>query len=96
MVYRLADDTVQNPINNHAFVNAEYNRSFVLTQYFGFLRRNPDQAGYDFWLEIMSHFPLRDPHGQNAMVCAFITSKEYQERFSSLSPRNNQECSSAP
>lgn len=96
VMYRLADDTIQNPINNRAFVDAEYNRSFVLTQYFGFLRRNPDQGGYDFWLEIMSHFPLRDPHGQNALVCAFITSKEYQERFSSLSPRNNQECSSAP
>lgn len=96
VMYHLADDTMQNPINNRVFVDAEYNRSFVLTQYFGFLRRNPDQGGYDFWLEIINHFPLRDSHGQNAMVCAFITSKEYQERFGSLAPRNNQECSSAP
>ncbi|HSQ23264.1 MAG TPA: M12 family metallo-peptidase, partial [Pyrinomonadaceae bacterium] len=36
--------------------NAEFNRAFVLMQYFGYLRRNPndtpdlDYTGYDFWL----------------------------------------------
>ena len=43
VMYRLADDNVQtNPINNRALIDAEYNRSFVLGQYFGYLRRNPD------------------------------------------------------
>src|SRR4030095_10785339 len=36
--------------------SAEFNRAFVLMQYFGYLRRNPndpqdtDYTGYDFWL----------------------------------------------
>src|SRR6185295_7016014 len=35
---------------NAGLINAEYNRSFVLTQYFGYLRRDPDQGGLEFWL----------------------------------------------
>ena len=41
VIYRLADDNVQtNPINKRAFIDAEYNRTFV-SQYVGYLRRNP-------------------------------------------------------
>ncbi|HKG14604.1 MAG TPA: hypothetical protein VKB12_14855, partial [Pyrinomonadaceae bacterium] len=41
---------------------ALYNPSFVLMQYFGYLRRNPDDApdfnftGYDFWLSKLNQF----------------------------------------
>ena len=35
------------------FRAAEYNRGFVLMQYFGYLRRDIDQAGYDFWLNAL-------------------------------------------
>jgi hypothetical protein len=41
-----------------------YNPSFVLMQYFGYLRRNPDDApdanfsGYDFWLNKMNTFSV--------------------------------------
>jgi hypothetical protein len=44
--------------------NAQYNPSFVLMQYFGYLRRDPDAApdgnfsGYDFWLNKMNSFSL--------------------------------------
>ncbi len=95
-MYRLADDNAQNPINNRAFLNAEYARAFVATQYFGYLRRDPDAAGYNFWLDIINRFPINNTNGQYAMVCAFITSQEYQERFSPFSPRSNQECPPAP
>ncbi|MFL6284618.1 MAG: Calx-beta domain-containing protein [Pyrinomonadaceae bacterium] len=43
---------------------ALYNPSFVLMQYYGYLRRNPDDApdldftGYDFWLAKMNSFSL--------------------------------------
>jgi len=30
--------------DNHSLVDGEYNRSFVLTQYFGYLRRDPTRA----------------------------------------------------
>ena len=37
------------------FKTREYNPSFVLMQYFGYLRRDPDQAGYDFWLNVLNN-----------------------------------------
>jgi hypothetical protein len=64
---------------------AEYNRAFVLMQYFGYLRRNPNDpqdsvyTGYDFWLTKLNQF---DGNYLNAeMVKAFITSIEYRQRF---------------
>jgi hypothetical protein len=65
--------------------NAELNRAFVLMQFFGYMRRNPNDApdtnhsGYNFWLG-----KLNDNGGnfvQAQMVEAFITSFEYRERF---------------
>ena len=93
VLYRIADDNTQtNPINNRAFIDAEYNRAFVLTQYFGYLRRNPDIGGYLFWLGQVNSAPLRALEKQRAMVCSFITSLEYQQRFSPVATHNNTEC----
>jgi hypothetical protein len=72
------------------FVEAEYNPAFVLAEYFGYLRRNPDEGGYQFWLDVLN---TRVPGNYRSMVCAFITSREYQERFSPVVPHNNTECS---
>jgi hypothetical protein len=67
--------------------HAESNRAFVLMQYFGYLRRNPndppestlDYTGYDFWLMKLDQF---NGNFVNAdMVKAFITSGEYRHRF---------------
>jgi hypothetical protein len=48
-------------------------------QYFGYLRRDPDQLGFDFWLK-----KLND-HGGDfraaQMVKAFLDSIEYRKRF---------------
>jgi hypothetical protein len=66
-------------------VSAEFNRAFVLMQFFGYLRRNPndapdsDYSGYDFWLTKLNQF---NGNFQNAeMVKAFIFSMEYRQRF---------------
>lgn len=77
-------------IDDTAFSSHLYNSAFVLMQYFGYLRRPPDQAGYDFWLD---HLNNRIPYNYRAMVCAFITSHEYQRRFSTIVTRSNQDCS---
>jgi hypothetical protein len=67
------------------FTNAEFNRAFVLMQYFGYLRRNPDDApdhdfsGYDFWLTKLNSFG--GDFRAAEMVKAFITSGEYHDRF---------------
>jgi hypothetical protein len=66
-------------------VAAEKNRAFVLAQFFGYLRRNPndspdaDYSGYDFWLGKLNQFNGNFVNAE--MVKAFITSIEYQGRF---------------
>lgn len=74
-------------VDKAAFTNAVYNESFVAMQYYGYLRRNPDRQGFDFWLGVMNS--TGDHRG---MVCSFITSAEYQHRFSSVVTRSNAEC----
>jgi hypothetical protein len=65
--------------------NAESNRAFVLMQYIGYLRRNPndpqdtDYTGYDFWLTKLNQ--LNGNFVAAEMVKAFITSSEYRQRF---------------
>lgn len=71
------------------FKNREYNSAFVLMQYFGYLRRDPDQGGYDFWLNVLNN---REPNNFRGMVCAFITSAEYQDRFSFVRTRTDSLC----
>jgi hypothetical protein len=63
----------------------ERNRAFVLMQYFGYLRRNPndpqdtDYTGYDFWLSKLNEFNGNFVNAE--MVRAFIDSIEYRARF---------------
>jgi Calx-beta domain-containing protein/uncharacterized protein DUF4214 len=65
--------------DNPEFVRREFRRAFVMTQYFGYLRREPDFAGFDFWLNKLNQFDGN--FIQAEMVKAFITSSEYRERF---------------
>jgi hypothetical protein len=96
VMYRLANDDGANGtnggINNRPFIDAEYNRAFVTTQYFGYLRRDGDIGGLLFWLGQVNSAPLRDTTKQHAMVCSFITSAEYQNRFSAVVTHTNAEC----
>jgi hypothetical protein len=65
--------------------SAELNRAFVLMQYFGYLRRDPntlsdtDFTGYDFWLTKLNQFNGNFINAE--MVKAFISSNEYRQRF---------------
>jgi glucose/arabinose dehydrogenase len=67
------------------FQRAETQRAFVLMQYFGYLRRNPDDSpnadfsGYDFWLGKLQSFG--GDFRRAEMVKAFIISTEYRARF---------------
>jgi hypothetical protein len=93
VLYRMADDNLSgNPINNRPFIDADYNRAFVATQYFGYLRRDADIGGFLFWLGQVNGAALRDVSRQHSMVCSFITAAEYQQRFSLVVTRNNSEC----
>lgn len=80
-------------VDTRLFIDAEYNLIFVTTEYFGYLRRDGDANGLNFWLETqLSRFPTRDANIQHAMVCSFITSAEYQLRFGPTATRDNGEC----
>jgi hypothetical protein len=65
--------------------NAEKNKAFVLQQYLGYLRRDPnsgqdtDYTGYDFWLQKLNQHG-GDFHAAQ-MVRSFIVSGEYLNRF---------------
>ena len=61
-----------------AFYNLEFNRAFVQMEYFGYLRRDPDAAGYAFWLSKLNQF---GNYLNAELVKAFITSPEYRSRF---------------
>jgi hypothetical protein len=62
-----------------AFINQENRRLFVYLEYVGYLRRNPDAAGFVFWLGKLNSFN-GDPF-QAEMVRSFILSPEYRSRF---------------
>jgi cytochrome c peroxidase len=65
----------------------EYNRAFVLAEYFGYLRRNPNDApeatldytGFDFWLSKLNG--ANGNYIEAEMVKAFLSSIEYRRRF---------------
>jgi pimeloyl-ACP methyl ester carboxylesterase/DUF971 family protein len=67
--------------------NAEFSRAFVLAEYYGYLRRNPNDApestldytGYDFWLSKLNQFNGNYINAE--MVKAFLSSIEYRQRF---------------
>jgi hypothetical protein len=65
----------------------ELNRAFVLMQYFGYLRRNPDDPqdtdfrGWKFWLDKLNQFNGNFVNAE--MVQSFLVSAEYRQRFNS-------------
>jgi hypothetical protein len=73
-------------------VDANYNQALVLFQYFTYLRRNPDEAGYNAWVNTLKNKPLRDSEAARSLVCNFLNSAEYQNRFGMVTTHNNREC----
>jgi hypothetical protein len=69
---------------NSTLTQQEFNRAFVLMQYFGYLRRNPDDApdfnfgGFIFWLAKLEQY---GNYIDAEMVKSFLLSTEYRGRF---------------
>jgi cytochrome c peroxidase len=76
------------------FYIKEFNAAFVLMEYFGYLRRDPDEDGYNFWKAKLDSFSptIQGTYGSYVsgrvgeyidaeMVRAFIVSPEYRTRF---------------
>jgi len=77
--------TLRRVAEDSTLAQQEFNRAFVLMQYFGYLRRNPNDApdlnfaGYNFWLTKLNQFAGNFINAE--MVKAFISSTEYRHRF---------------
>ena len=76
---------VRKIVESRAVADKLMNPSFVLMQYYGYLRRNPDDApdtnidGYRYWLGKLNQFNGNFVNAE--MVKAFILSIEYNQRF---------------
>ena len=59
---------------------AEFTRAFVAMQYYGYLRRAPEEGGYNAWLNYLN----AHPGDFRTMVHGFVNSIEYRRRFGQL------------
>ncbi|HEV2827115.1 MAG TPA: S8 family serine peptidase [Pyrinomonadaceae bacterium] len=66
-------------VENGGVTRAKTNQMFVMMEYFGYLRRDPDDEGYQYWLNKLNQF--NGNFEQAEMVKAFISSIEYRQRF---------------
>jgi uncharacterized protein (TIGR03118 family) len=67
-------DVVFELVQLASFRDREYNPAFVRMLYFGYLRRDPDTAGENYWLGVLTN-------NYRVAVCGFVNSAEYQLRF---------------
>lgn len=66
-------------VEDPRFLSLKFNQTFVMMEYFGYLRRDPDDAGYQFWVNKLNEF--NGNFEQAEMVKAFIIAGEYRNRF---------------
>ncbi len=89
-------EIIQLAAGNTAFAEKEHGQALALLPYFGYLRREPDEAGLQFWLNAFAGEKTSNPSSLRAMICAFITSSEYQSRFGMFVTHSNKECQLSP
>ena len=59
-------------------------RGFVAMQYFGYLRRDPEPAGYNDWVDVLTNGRASAgvaPNNYRHLINGFIYSLEYKGRF---------------
>jgi len=86
VVFKVVDGTTTqaggalafNTTYGKAFYDKEFDDAFVFMEYIGYLRRNPDQAGYENWL---AKLKLYGNWSDAEMVLAFIRAPEFRNRF---------------
>jgi hypothetical protein len=66
-------------VEQEAFVRGQFASAFVMMQYMGYLRRDPDEGGYQHWLQKLNDFG--GDFNRAEMVRAFLESIEYNQRF---------------
>jgi hypothetical protein len=69
-------------VQSREVTEQEFNAAFVAMQYYGYLRRAPETAGYQSWLTYLN----AHPGDYRVMVNGFMNSIEYRLRFGSTAP----------
>jgi hypothetical protein len=69
--------TFKSGTGRNEIVNLEAVKTFVASQYYGYLRRTPDTVGYNSWVSYMNAHPA----DFRTMVNGFVNSQEYRLRF---------------
>jgi len=69
-------DVLRGMVDSSEVYNKFYNHAFVVMQYFGYLRRDPDIL-YLEWIKIMN----QNGGDYRGMISGFMNSNEYRQRF---------------
>jgi hypothetical protein len=77
-----AAQTLQAFIEQKVVFDAFFFRAFVTMQYFGYLQRDPEQAGFDDWVDVLTNGrgTIR-PGDFYHLIFGFVYSIEYRARF---------------
>jgi len=70
-------DVLRAIVESPEVYNKNFNGGFVAAEYFGYLRRDPEQPGYNNWLNYLN----AHPNDSRTMVNGFVNSFEYRLRF---------------
>lgn len=62
-----------------------YDRARIVMQYFGYLRRDPEPGGFDFWWDQLTNPARGHVQDYRFMVRGFLQSDEYGFRFAPMS-----------
>ena len=81
---KTAAETVRAFVEQQAVYDKFFYRGFVAMQYFGYLRRDPEQAGYDDWVRVLTSGDAPtgiQPGDYRHLIFGFIYATEYRQRF---------------
>jgi hypothetical protein len=79
-------------IAQQSLLDAQYSQSLILSHYFAYFRRDPDESGYSTWTNFLKNKPVRDADAARSVTCGFLNSAEYQNRFGMLITHDPREC----
>ena len=84
LVAKSPGEIVRGFIESQAVWDKFFYRGFVAMQYFGYLRRDPELAGYNDWVRVLTSGDAPtgiQPGDYRHLIFGFIYSGEYRDRF---------------
>ena len=76
VLYRLAESSANNPVNNVPFINSEDNRAFAAGLHLGYLKRDGDVVALNSLVT-----QLQSVQDRRGFIDQFVTGTEYRLRF---------------